>query len=280
MLVFYNNSYGHSGRTDSNGGHKDNKNVSGLGSYHYHCGGNPPHLHENGVCPYDSNQNSNDLETTSNTSEKSLSNNLPTIIEVKSVNLLPLDRELKVGESIKLNAEILPENATDKTISWTSSDQNILKVDNNGNIVALNKGNAKVTVTSKNGINDSIDVTVISVPEKINLINESVNLEVGEELMLTTFVEPVNSTYKLLWNSTFSDIVAVDNNGKIKALKEGQSTISIKTDNNKTDSVIVNVKNKEIKSLTNDNEEENLIENVNVISVSVVLLGIYLKYKK
>lgn len=42
----------HSGRTDANGGHKDNKNVSGLGSYHYHCGGYPAHLHENGVCPY------------------------------------------------------------------------------------------------------------------------------------------------------------------------------------------------------------------------------------
>ncbi|MEY8336729.1 YHYH domain-containing protein [Lachnospiraceae bacterium 62-35] len=42
----------HSGRTDSQGGHKDNKNKSGLGSYHYHCGGYPAHLHTNGVCPY------------------------------------------------------------------------------------------------------------------------------------------------------------------------------------------------------------------------------------
>ena len=42
----------HSGRTDSRGGHKDNKNKSGLGSYHYHCGGHPAHLHPNGVCPY------------------------------------------------------------------------------------------------------------------------------------------------------------------------------------------------------------------------------------
>ena len=42
----------HSGRTDRYGGHRDNKNKSGLGSYHYHCGGHPAHLHENGVCPY------------------------------------------------------------------------------------------------------------------------------------------------------------------------------------------------------------------------------------
>ena len=44
--------FAHGGRTDSSGGHKDNKNKSGLGSYHYHCGGNPAHLHSGGVCPY------------------------------------------------------------------------------------------------------------------------------------------------------------------------------------------------------------------------------------
>ncbi len=43
----------HSGRTDGSGGHRDNQNKSGLGSYHYHCGGYPAHLHTNG-CPYKS----------------------------------------------------------------------------------------------------------------------------------------------------------------------------------------------------------------------------------
>lgn len=44
----------HPGRTDANGGHRDKKNVSGLGSYHYHHG-YPAHLHPNGVCPYENN---------------------------------------------------------------------------------------------------------------------------------------------------------------------------------------------------------------------------------
>ncbi|MDO5338351.1 MAG: YHYH domain-containing protein [Eubacteriales bacterium] len=44
----------HSGRTDGSGGHHDNRNASGLGSYHYHCGGHPAHLHTGGVCPYSS----------------------------------------------------------------------------------------------------------------------------------------------------------------------------------------------------------------------------------
>lgn len=53
----------HSGRTDSSGGHHDNKNVSGLGSYHYHCGGYPAHLHSGGVCPYSSSASTSDTST-------------------------------------------------------------------------------------------------------------------------------------------------------------------------------------------------------------------------
>lgn len=54
----------HSGRTDSSGGHHDNKNVSGLGSYHYHCGGHPAHLHDGGVCPCSSSAATSDTSTT------------------------------------------------------------------------------------------------------------------------------------------------------------------------------------------------------------------------
>ena len=46
-------SIAHSGRTDDQGGHRDNKNRSGLGYYHFHHGYGP-HLHKNGICPYSS----------------------------------------------------------------------------------------------------------------------------------------------------------------------------------------------------------------------------------
>lgn len=44
--------FAHSGRTDSDGGHRDNKNKRRLGNYYYHCGGHPAHLHTNGVWSY------------------------------------------------------------------------------------------------------------------------------------------------------------------------------------------------------------------------------------
>lgn len=60
------NANAHNGRTDSNGGHKDNKNVSGLGYYHYHCGGYPAHLHNNGICPYNSSNSNSSTSSSSN----------------------------------------------------------------------------------------------------------------------------------------------------------------------------------------------------------------------
>lgn len=71
----------HSGRTDANGGHKDNKNKSGLGSYHYHCGGYSPHLHENGECPY-----SSTASTTSSSSSSTSSTSTSTASSVSSTD--------------------------------------------------------------------------------------------------------------------------------------------------------------------------------------------------
>ena len=77
-----NYTYAHSGRTDANGGHRDNNNKSGLGSYHYHCGGHPAHLHTNGVCPYSSSSSLSKSSTSSSTeSSTKTRSTVPTTIE-------------------------------------------------------------------------------------------------------------------------------------------------------------------------------------------------------
>ena len=53
FLLFSVTVHAHRYMTDKQGGHRDNKNSSGLGYYHYHCKGTPAHLHENGTCPYE-----------------------------------------------------------------------------------------------------------------------------------------------------------------------------------------------------------------------------------
>ena len=52
VFSFFTICFAHPGNTDSKGGHRDIKNNSGLGNYHYHCGGNPAHLHKNDICSY------------------------------------------------------------------------------------------------------------------------------------------------------------------------------------------------------------------------------------
>ena len=128
ILLIGVSTFAHSGRTDSSGGHRDNKNKSGLGSYHYHCGGNPAHLHTGGVCPYSSNTSkgskSNSEEDTKETIAK------PSDIEVTKVEINASTKSIEVGESKILTATILPSNATDKKISWESSDERIATMSN------------------------------------------------------------------------------------------------------------------------------------------------------
>ncbi len=80
-------SYAHSGRTDSSGGHRDNKNKSGLGSYHYHCGGYPAHLHNNGGCPYTGGGSSSGTTTSVNNEEK----------QKRSVGEKDIIKDMKMG---------------------------------------------------------------------------------------------------------------------------------------------------------------------------------------
>ena len=92
--------YAHPGKTDANGGHHDYKNKSGLGPYHYHCGGYPAHLHPNGVCPYKSSSSSNSYTTTTTVAENPNMNN---------VYLMYTMPQMTVGESFtrKLLANFL-----------------------------------------------------------------------------------------------------------------------------------------------------------------------------
>lgn len=71
-----------------------------------------------------------------------------------AVTGVELDKEniiLEEGETTKLTAVIIPKNATNKKLSWSSSDTNIAVVDNNGSITGIKEGNATITITSEDG---------------------------------------------------------------------------------------------------------------------------------
>lgn len=175
--------YAHSGRTDSNGGHRDNKNKSGLGSYHYHCGGHPAHLHENGICPYSSSSS----KTTKSTTSTSTGTSVKTI-EVKEIEIITIVDEMEKGDTKYLFTSITPDNATNKEVVWKSSDESIATVDSNGKVTAIKPGKVNITVQTSNGKTDNVEVNVIEKSvntntisttniQKSNTINESNNEE-------------------------------------------------------------------------------------------------------
>lgn len=175
--------YAHSGRTDSNGGHRDNKNKSGLGSYHYHCGGYPAHLHENGICPYSASSS----ETTKSTTSTSTGTSVKTI-EVTGIEIITIVDEMEKGDTKYLFTSITPDNATSKEVVWKSSDESIATVDSNGKVTAIKPGKVNITAQTSNGKTDTVEVNVIEESvntntiattkiQKSNTINESNNEE-------------------------------------------------------------------------------------------------------
>ena len=76
---------------------------------------------------------------------------LDTPVAVTAVSVSPASADMKVGQTLQLSAEILPANATEKTVSWTTSDASIASVDQNGMLSALKEGSAVITVTTQDG---------------------------------------------------------------------------------------------------------------------------------
>lgn len=240
--------FAHSGRTDSSGGHKDNQNVSGLGSYHYHCGGNPAHLHQNGVCPYST------YTTTSKTINNETNSYTNTVKKSSEVTSLFFENDnitsIEVGKKHVLSVRIEPEDAINKTIIWKSSNPSILKV-NNGEIEGIAPGVAEITATASNGklTTKTITVKPKTVPvEQIILSETDISLTEGEEKQITANVLPDNATNKeLRWMSSDPYIVTVVD-GKVIAKRKGEVTITVVSEDNIRSYCKITVKPKDVNS--------------------------------
>lgn len=186
VVCIMGNTYAHSGRTDAYGGHKDNKNKSGLGSYHYHCGGHPAHLHTNGVCPYATSSNISN-KTTKNKETTKQDNNKSNVETKKKENIVIVAESIKINEDIlemqvneeqQLTATINPNNVADKTIKWTTSDETIASVNSNGMVLANKAGIVNITASTSNAKKDTLRIVVKENEKKIVEENKDDNNEI------------------------------------------------------------------------------------------------------
>lgn len=318
IMAFSTSVLAHSGRTDSNGGHHDNKNKSGLGSYHYHHG-YEAHLHPGGVCPYSNNSvtesytpspsislkkypkelyvgetsgieftvtNATDNEISISSSDSDIvrvnsDNTLSAIgagtaeitisasdvtksftikiksIPVESVDIINKIEELQLGEVYSFNAVVVPENATNQKISWESSDENILKITDDGKIEAKSVGTATVTCNAANDIKTQIDIEVFEVfPEKISVSYDNIELENGENTRVEIEILPSNANNKSYDISILDEGVATINEDLvINSVNDGNTILIIKTTNNIKKEIPITVYHNPVESISIDDSQ-------------------------
>lgn len=150
-------------------------------------------------------------------------------IKVTDIQLDKTTADLKIGDSITLNATVTPDNATDKTVKWSSSDESVAKVSEDGKVTAFSEGSARIIATAgeKSAI-CTITVTqnVIGVTA-VTLDKQSADMEVGTTLALKATITPSNVTDNTVkWSSGDESVAKVSSEGIVTAISEGSTQIT------------------------------------------------------
>ena len=154
------------------------------------------------------------------------------IVSVASITLSQSSATITEGETLTLTATVTPNDATDKSIIWSSSNTNVAIVDADGKVTAKAEGTATITATANDGsgVKASCEVTVekkVILVNQITLSQSSATITEGETITLTATVTPNDATDKsITWSSSNTSVASVDADGKVTAKAEGTATIT------------------------------------------------------
>lgn len=162
-------------------------------------------------------------------------------VNVTGVSLSKSSVKLETGKSVKLFATIKPETATDKRVTWKSSNEKIVKVDSSGNVTGMKTGRATITVKTANKSKTAkCTVTVVNPVTSILIPQSTVYLKKGASATLAAVpITADGSKAALSWKSSDPKTVSVNSKGKIKALKTGTATIAASAENGKSVKITV-----------------------------------------
>lgn len=148
------------------------------------------------------------------------------IVPVERIKLNKTRLVLHKGASDVLIASVSPNDATHQEIYWTSSDPSVASVDKTGRVIALKGGEAVITA-AVDGISENCLITVIADVESIVLNHTELALNKGASEVLVATVFPEDASDRVVcWTSSNASVAAVDDTGKVTALKGGQSIIT------------------------------------------------------
>lgn len=149
---------------------------------------------------------------------------------VTGIQLAKNELELEEDESIKLQASVLPANATNKNVNWTSSDVSVAMVSPDGTVYAIKPGQATIMATTEDG--GFVALSKVNVKAKTVLVSNidlnvrSKTLAIGETIQLSALILPEHASTKIVdWTSTNPFIASVNEFGFVTAISEGKTQI-------------------------------------------------------
>lgn len=198
-------------------------------------------------------------------------------VPVTSISLEPDETPISLvnGTHRQITAHIIPKNATNKKLAYTSNDLNIASIDDKGLITANAVGNTNITIKAADGISKTVNLTVTAAPIPVQSIvldpapsKEPIELVIGKSYELKLKVLPEDATNKKLDITSSNDRVAYPNGGgnlSIQAAGEGDATITIISKDNSSVKKEVRFKIKPLPSIeliteeiTSESSESNL----------------------
>ena len=166
---------------------------------------------------------------------------------LQSIKMNQQNIELDVGEEGWVGVTYNPSDASDKVLTWKSSNEKVATV-SEGTIKAVGRGTATLTATSRDGGKTATCKVTVNDPDFIGLesitMNSTMKLKVGETGWLGVTYHPSNATDKVLYWKSSNEKVATVSEGTVKAIGEGTATITATSrDGGKTATCKVTVDN-------------------------------------
>ena len=162
-------------------------------------------------------------------------------INVTAVSVSSADENISIvkGRTHQLSAAVKPDNATDKTLTYFSSDANTASVDANGLITAKNASNTTLTIKAADGVSKTINVTVTDSEVAVTDIEfapalpaQPIELSIGQEYKINAKVKPDNATNKSVRITNNSpDYIAVSGE-TVEGTKEGEAEVTVESVSN------------------------------------------------
>ncbi|MDE5745653.1 MAG: Ig-like domain-containing protein [Paramuribaculum sp.] len=190
-----------------------------------------------------------------------------TIVYATSITLNKTTLTLTNGATMQLSSSISPADATDKTVTWSSSDEAVATISASGLVTANSVGTATITASTVNGLKATCAITVVAAT--VDAAGLTLNLEEAEiietnTLQLTATVTPADATEKTVtWSSSDEAVATISASGLVTANSVGTATITASTVNGlkATCAITVVAATVDAAGLTLNLEEAEIIEN-------------------